>query len=107
MTMLESKVEDRLKDKLQGKGFKVLKLTTPGTNGTMDRMILRPTWSPGAPWFVELKRPGKHERRLQEIVRDEWRARGCCVWPSISTYELVDQFVSFLLTLCERERLVK
>jgi hypothetical protein len=102
--MKEAPVEQRLKERLEGRGFKVLKLTTPGTNGTMDRIILRPKWSPGPPWFVEIKRPGKHERRLQEVVRDDWRARGCSVWPCISTYELVDQLVDHLRHLCETER---
>jgi hypothetical protein len=105
--MKEEFVEHRLVTMLDAGGFKALKLTTPGTNGTMDRMILRPKWSPGAPWFVELKRPGKSERRLQEIVRDDWRARGCNVWPCIDTYELVDQFVQHLKLLCEQERIIR
>jgi hypothetical protein len=102
--MKEAPVEQRLVDKLTGNGFKVLKLTTPGTAGSMDRLVLRPKWSPGAPWFVECKRPGKHERRLQEVVRDDWRARGCNVWPCVDTYELVDQFVAHLIYLCQQER---
>jgi hypothetical protein len=102
--MLEVKVEQRLVDKLTGHGFKVLKLVTPGHNGTPDRLILRPTWSPGPPWVIELKAPGKHERRLQELVRDEWRKRGVLVLDMVSTYEDVDALVDKLYYTCMEDR---
>lgn len=103
--MKEAPVEQRLVDGLTGKGFKVLKLTTPGTNGTPDRLILRPTWSPGPPWVIEAKRPGKHERRLQELVRDDWRARGVLVLDMVNTYELVDALIDRLYKQCLAEAL--
>ena len=90
-------VEEHLKKRLEECGFKVLKLTTPGNSGTMDRMILCPTWSPGSPYFVECKRPGKAERRLQQLVRDEWRARGCKVLDVCDTYERVHEIGIMLL----------
>lgn len=98
--MKEAPVEQRLVDGLQSYGFKVLKLTTPGHNGTPDRLILRPTWSPGPPWVIELKRPKKTERRLQEIVRDQWRERGVLVLDMVNTYELVDALVQRLVWIC-------
>lgn len=98
--MKEAPVEKRLVDGLTGYGFKVLKLTTPGTIGTPDRLILRPTWSPGPPWVIELKRPKKTERRLQEIVRDQWRERGVLVLDMVNTYELVDALVQRLVWIC-------
>lgn len=82
--MLEAEVEHKLK-RLKQKGFKVLKLVTPGTAGTKDRIILAPLWSPAPPAFVEVKRPGFSERALQEGVRDDWRARGCDVRDCVST----------------------
>ena len=91
--MLEASVEKRLKQRLEKYGFKVLKLTTPGASGTPDRMILRPSLFPGPPWFVECKRPGKTERRLQELVRDEWRARGLLVLDVCDSYERVETIV--------------
>lgn len=94
--MLESKVETRLK-RLENYGFKVLKLITPSYNGKMDRLILRPKYSPGAPSFVELKCPGKAERALQEAVRDDWRARGVIIHDMCDTIEKVDLLVSNLL----------
>lgn len=98
--MKEAPVEKRLVDGLTAKGFKVLKLTTPGTNGTPDRMILRPTWSPGPPFYIELKAPKKHERLLQEHVRNEWRKRGCAVLDMVDTYEKVDELVFQLYSMC-------
>lgn len=94
--MLEAVVEARLK-RLEGYGFEVLKLRTPGYNGTKDRVILMPRWSPAAPAFVEIKRPSKKERALQIAVRDDWRARGCDVRDMCSTLEEVDQLCDLLL----------
>ncbi len=98
--MKEAPVEQRLRRGLERYGFKVLKLTTPGHAGSPDRLILRPLWSPGNPWVIEIKRPGKNERRLQEIVRDDWRARGVRVLDMVDTYEKVDALISHLLWVC-------
>lgn len=102
--MKEAKIEQRLTDGLTAKGFKVLKLTTPGTNGTPDRLILRPKWSPGPPWVIELKAPKKHERRLQELVRDDWRERGVFVLDMVNTYEQVDELIETLVKRCHEQR---
>jgi hypothetical protein len=98
--MKEKPVEERLKDRLESYGFQCLKLTTPGHNGTPDRFILRPKWSPGAPKVVECKRPKKTEQRLQAIVRDEWRLRGVDVLDVCDTYERVEEIVAQLLWEC-------
>lgn len=94
--MLEAVVEGRLK-RLEGYGFEVLKLRTPGYNGTKDRVVLAPKWSPAPPVFVEFKRPGKTERALQAAVRDDWRARGCDVRDMCSTLDEVSQLCDDLL----------
>lgn len=98
--MKEAAVERRLVSRLTSYGFLVLKLTTPGYNGTPDRLILRPKWSPGPPWVIELKRPGKNERRLQEVVRDQWRARGVRVLDMVNNYDDVDALVQRLVWEC-------
>jgi hypothetical protein len=98
--MKEVLVEKRLVDGLTARGFKVFKLVTPGHSGTPDRLILRPKWSPGPPWVIELKAPKKHERRLQELVRDEWRERGVLVLNMVDTYEKVDALIAKLLSVC-------
>lgn len=94
--MLEATVEAKLK-KLEGFGFAVLKLRTPGYNGTKDRLILQPKWSPAPPSLVEIKRPGKEERALQAAVRDDWRARGCDVRDMCDTIEKVQWLCDRLL----------
>lgn len=103
--MKESVVELFLKERLESNGFKVLKLVTPGHSGTMDRLILRPVWSPGAPFFVECKRPKEKERLLQEKVRDEWRKRGCQVLDVCDTKDRVAEIHTYLSALCHRERI--
>jgi hypothetical protein len=102
--MKESVIEKRLVAGLTAHGFKVLKLTCPGTNGVPDRMILRPVWSPGAPMYIELKAPKQHERRLQEIIRDEWRKRGLIVLDFINSIEAVDILIGVLLSIANDER---
>lgn len=96
--MLERVVEGKLK-RLEDFGFKSLKLRTPGYNGTKDRLLLWPTWSPGrrGPVMVECKAPGKHERALQEAVRDDWRKRGCDVRDMVDTPEKVDALCDTLI----------
>jgi hypothetical protein len=100
--MKEAPVEQRLKARLESLGFKVLKLTTPGHTGTPDRMIIRPKWAPGPPFFVECKAPGKPERLLQETIRKEWRASGLLVLDVCDSYERVEQIVEFLLPMSKR-----
>lgn len=95
--MRESSVEKRLKTRLEQNGFKVLKLVTQGTAGAPDRMILCPTWSPGPPYFVELKRPGKDAERLQELTHLEWRKRGVQVLDVCDSYSRVEEILTYLL----------
>lgn len=104
--MKEAPVEERLRKGLTALGFKVLKLTTPGTSFTPDRLILRPKWSPGAPWVIEIKRPGKREELAQSHTRDDWRARGVQVLDMVDTYEKVDALVSKLLAICKSDELL-
>lgn len=103
--MIEAQVEKRLKRELEFHGFKVLKLTTSGNSGVMDRMILRPKWSPGPPMFVEVKKPGEKPRRLQEEVAIDWHVRGALVLPYVSTYEEVDALVDKLVKQAQFERI--
>lgn len=93
--MLERLVEERFKW-LEGFGFKVLKFYT-SHSGTMDRLILAPKWSPASPVAVELKRPGKSERLLQEKLANDWRERGVDVRPMCDTIEKVRELCLILL----------
>ena len=87
----ESEIERELYDQLTAYGFKVLKLYTPGNTGTMDRMILRPRYSPGPPMFIELKRPGKKLKPLQAAIAVDWTVRGCIVLKPCSNMSEVSE----------------
>lgn len=95
--ILEGRIETRLRERLIEYGFKVLKLYTPGHTGVMDRMILRPRYSPGPPMFLELKRPGKSLRRLQKAMEKDWTERGCIVLPMCDSLEKVDKLCDKLI----------
>lgn len=98
--MLEHDLERKLREKLSDYGFLVLKLTTPGHAGVMDRMILRPRYSPGPPLFVELKKPGKAKLRpLQVGVGLDWSKRGCNVLKPCLTVGDVEQLCHDLIKL--------
>lgn len=94
--MRETTVEATFKW-LEGFGFLALKLTTPGYNGVMDRMILNPTWSPCPPVFVETKAPKKGLRKLQAEVDDNWRKRGVNVRDFVDTVEKAKALCDSLL----------
>jgi hypothetical protein len=99
----ESDIERTLKDRLNEHGFEVLKLRTPGTAGVMDRMILRPTYAPGPPMFVELKKPGKQLRPLQRAIAQEWRQRGCYVLQPCTSIQDVEQLCEILISEVSKE----
>ena len=90
--MLESKVERRLKKRVEalGSGAMCRKLESPGFSGMPDRMILLPGEKVV---FVETKQPGKKERARQEYVQGLIRALGFEVWSSVDTMERVDAVV--------------
>jgi hypothetical protein len=94
---LETDIEKRLKQRLEDYGFMVLKLTTPGRIGVMDRIILRPKYSPGPPMFVELKRDKKKLRLIQQVIADDWAARGCIILPPCIGMEAVEKLCDKLI----------
>lgn len=100
----ETAVEATLVRHLSNYGFKVLKLTTPGTRGVPDRMILMPKWSPGPPVFVECKAPRKGLRSLQAAVYVDWQTRGTDMRPFVSTIHeskfLADALIAEALKRC-------
>lgn len=97
LVISESDIERTLRERLSEYGFKVLKLYTPGNTGTMDRMILRPKYSPGPPRFVELKRFGKKLRPLQVAIGQEWAERGCDVLKPICSPHDCEQTCATLI----------
>lgn len=86
--MEESKIEKRLKKRIEMLGGKALKFISPGMSGVPDRIILMPG---GKVYFVELKAPGKKLRTLQEYRAKELKILGFDV-RTIDTMEKVDLF---------------
>lgn len=54
-SLLERKIEQKLRSSVKAKGGLALKFVSPGTVGVPDRIILIPD---GGVYFVELKAPG-------------------------------------------------
>lgn len=90
--MLESYYENKLRIGVQklGHGIKCLKFESPGFTGVPDRMILLP----GANViFVELKQPGKKERKRQVYVQGLLRKLGFEVYSTVNTIEQIDEII--------------
>lgn len=91
--MLESEIERKLKNKIKalGNGVKCLKFVSPGYTGVPDRIILLP----GANViFVELKQPGKSERKRQLYVQSVLRGLGFEVYSSVRTASQIEEIVT-------------
>ena len=61
--MLEKELEQKLVRAVKKQGGLCWKLTSPGTVGVPDRLVLM---KGGKMAFVEVKRPGEHLRPIQE-----------------------------------------
>ena len=98
--MLESRVERRLKKRVEALGCGVMcrKLESPGFAGMPDRMIMLPGEKV---IFVETKQPGKKERARQEYVQGLIRELGFEVWSAVDTVERVDAVVQRCKELME------
>lgn len=87
--MLESYYEDKLRKRVKalGHGARCLKFESPGFTGVPDRMILLPG---GNLIFVEMKQPGKKERKRQEYVHGVLRVLGFEVIPTVDSMERIE-----------------
>ena len=95
--MIEKDIESRFKTRIESlkNGVLCLKLTCPGFTGVPDRLILLP----GAHIiFVELKKPGKAERKRQLYVQGLLRKLGFEVYSAVNTYEQIE----FIRERCRR-----
>lgn len=90
--MLESYLENRLRQKVKalGCGAKCLKFESPGFSGVPDRIILLPR---GKVIFVEMKKPGKTERKRQLYVQAVMRELGFEVFSSVDSMEKIEAVV--------------
>ena len=86
--MLENYYENKLRKSVQqlGHGVRCLKFESPGFTGVPDRMILLP----GAKViFVEMKKPGKTERKRQLYVQGLLRALDFEVFSAVDSTEKI------------------
>ena len=100
--MLESYYENKLRTSIQklGHGVKCLKFESPGFTGVPDRIILLP----GAKViFVELKQPGKSERKRQLYVHGLLRRLGFEVYASVDSLEKIETITQRCKEVLEHE----
>lgn len=88
--MLEKSIEERLRKGIKKMGGLCLKWVSPGYTGVPDRMILLPG---GAILFVELKSPGKKERKRQQYVQKQLRKMGFTVYSTVDSAAEVDEII--------------
>lgn len=69
----ESKIERALRDRVRKAGGLCIKITSPGSAGFPDRLILLN----GHVIFAEIKRPGRGLDPLQAYWQSELRRQGC------------------------------
>lgn len=91
--MLEKQVEQYLIRRVKSLGGLSLKLTS--LIGIPDRLVLLPG---GRCVFVELKRPGEHPRKLQEIRMKQLRRLGFKTYVADS-YMQVDKLLSEVMRI--------
>lgn len=93
--MLEGAIEKRLIQEIKKIGGECYKWISPGYAGVPDRIILLPN---GKIAFVELKAPGKKERRLQELRQERMRGMGFAVFSAVDSFERIEDVIKYLLT---------
>ncbi|MBC2207428.1 VRR-NUC domain-containing protein [Listeria booriae] len=87
--MLESKVEEYLREQVKKRGGLCWKFTSPGTRGVPDRIVMLNNRVA----FVETKAPSKGLRKLQEKRKAQIETQGH--WHiTIDSKEKVDNLMS-------------
>lgn len=86
----ETKIESRLRKKVESLGGAAYKFISPGRSGVPDRLVILPG---DRIYFLELKAPGKAPRPLQRHEISRLQKLGCDV-RVIDSAESVDKFIS-------------
>lgn len=89
--MLEKEIERKLKEPIRKLGGMCLKFETPGFTGVPDRIILLPG---GKAVFVEMKQPGKNERKRQAYVQSQIKALGFTVYSTVDSEAKIHDIVN-------------
>jgi len=88
--MTEQTIEHYLVSRVKETDGWALKLTSAGTNGIPDRLLLFPG---GYAVFAETKAPGKKPRALQTAVHRKLKKLGFNVYPCIDSKEKVNRII--------------
>lgn len=89
--MLEKDIESKLRKPIRELGGLCLKFECPGFTGVPDRILLLPG---GKAVFVEMKQPGKKERKRQEYVQEQIRALGFTVYSTVDSTAKITAIVN-------------
>lgn len=92
--MEEKHIEQNLRKAVQKIGGRAAKLTSPGTAGMPDRLLLLPG---GRVIFVELKAPRGHLRPIQKRRHEQLRALGFTVH-TINNQPQIDELIHEIQT---------
>lgn len=85
------KAVEAIRDDQTGMKCKCLKFVSPGCTGVPDRLILIPG---GKLLFVEMKKPGEHERARQVYMQACLAVMGFEVLSTIDSLEKIEAVVS-------------
>ncbi len=97
--MKESVIERKLYDGVKRAGGRCWKWVSPGRAGVPDRICMMPH---GVIYFVELKAPGKTERKLQVYVQNILRDLGFTVFSSVDSIDAVNAVIQWGVDMSER-----
>lgn len=87
----EKSLESYFMDKVNALGGICYKFVSPGNSGVPDRVVIYK----GCVVFVELKRPGKKPRKLQQLMIEEIRRQGVPAF-AVNSKEQIDSLIARL-----------
>lgn len=91
--MLERQIEELLRREVGKRGGLCVKFISPGNSGVPDRLVLLPDI---APYFIELKAPGRKPRKLQVAMMRRIRDVNClCGVAWLDSAEKIKGFMAY------------
>lgn len=85
--MIESEIEQKMKDAIEARGGLFIKFVSPSKRGVPDRIVITPN---GRVYFVELKKEGGRLSPIQRYMHGEFRRHGVEVYTLTGLQECLD-----------------